>query len=65
MGATTRETPRPHRATYQDVIDAPTHRGAEIVDGALYVSPRPGSLATLAKTNLFCKAPSRPPQALP
>ena len=52
MAVTTRETPGPRRATYQDVIDAPAHRVAEIVDGALYVSPRPGSLAALAKTHL-------------
>ena len=40
------------RATYQDVIDAPAHRVAEIVDGRLYVSPRPPPLAALAKTCL-------------
>jgi Uma2 family endonuclease len=28
-------------ATYQDVIDAPPHRVAEIVDGELRLSPRP------------------------
>ena len=39
-------------ATYQDVIDAPAHRVAEIVDGTLYVSPRPPPLAALAKTGL-------------
>ena len=43
---------RRRRATYQDVIDAPVHRVAEIVDGRLYVSPRPGSLAALAKAAL-------------
>jgi Uma2 family endonuclease len=30
------------RATYQDVIDAPEHKVAEIIDGELVVSPRPG-----------------------
>ena len=30
-----------HRATYQDVLDAPAHRIAEIVDGTLYTHPRP------------------------
>ena len=30
------------RATYQDVLDAPAHRVAEIVDGTLYVGSRPG-----------------------
>jgi len=29
------------RATYQDVIDAPEHRVAEIIDGTLYTHPRP------------------------
>jgi Uma2 family endonuclease len=40
--ATPRRDPdaRP-RATYQDVLDAPPHRVAEIVDGALYTNPRP------------------------
>ena len=52
MAATTRETPGPRRATYQDVIDAPAHRVAEIVDGTLYVSPRPPPLAALAKSYL-------------
>ena len=31
----------PRRATYQDVLDAPAHRVAEIVDGTLYTHPRP------------------------
>ena len=30
-------------ATYQDVLDAPEHLVAEIVDGELYTSPRPAS----------------------
>ena len=29
------------RATYQDVLDAPPHMVAEIVDGTLYTHPRP------------------------
>ena len=29
------------RATYQDVLDAPAHRVAEIIDGTLNLSPRP------------------------
>ena len=49
MNASKRET---RRATYQDVIDAPAHRVAEIVDGRLYVSPRPPPLAALAKAGL-------------
>ena len=33
--------PPTHRATYQDVIDAPPHMVAEIVDGKLYAHSRP------------------------
>lgn len=40
------------RATYQDVIDAPPYKVAEIVDGELFVSPRPGPWAAFAKTYL-------------
>ena len=29
------------RATYQDVLDAPAHMVAELVDGVLHLSPRP------------------------
>lgn len=29
------------RASYQDVLDAPPHKVAEIVDGKLYIQPRP------------------------
>jgi len=29
------------RATYQDVLDAPPHKVAEVVDGKLYKHPRP------------------------
>ena len=29
------------RATYQDVLDAPAHRVAEVVDGNLHTHPRP------------------------
>ena len=47
-----RDSPRTPRATYQDVLDAPEHRVAEIVDGTLHVSPRPPTLAALAKTRL-------------
>ena len=36
-------TVRP-RATYQDVLDAPAHRVAEIVDGTLHTHPRPAPL---------------------
>jgi Uma2 family endonuclease len=29
------------RATYEDVLNAPEHKVAEIIDGVLYLSPRP------------------------
>ena len=32
---------RSARATYQDVLDAPAHRVAELIDGTLYTHPRP------------------------
>ncbi len=43
--------PQP-RATYQDVLDAPPHRVAEIVDGVLYTSPRPALPHALATSAL-------------
>src|SRR5689334_16449872 len=33
--------PVPRRATYQDVLDAPPHQVAEVIDGVLYTNPRP------------------------
>ncbi|MGB0680820.1 MAG: Uma2 family endonuclease, partial [Polyangiales bacterium] len=32
------------RATYQDVLDAPTEVIAQVIDGTLYTTPRPGVL---------------------
>ena len=40
------------RATYQDVLDAPAHRVAEIVDGTLYTHPRPAMPHALASSAL-------------
>ena len=40
------------RATYQDVLDAPAHRVAEIVDGTLHTHPRPAGPHTLAASSL-------------
>ena len=40
------------RATYQDVIDAPAHMVAEIVEGALYTHPRPAMPHALASSSL-------------
>ena len=30
-----------HQATYQDVVDAPAHMVAELIDGQLFLQPRP------------------------
>ena len=40
------------RATYQDVLDAPAHLIAEIVNGTLYTHPRPAPAHTLASSAL-------------
>ncbi len=44
--------PAPKRATYQDVLDAPAHRVAELVDGELRLSPRPALPHSVASTAL-------------
>lgn len=36
-------TKMPRRATYQDVLNAPSHKVAELVNGTLHMSPRPAS----------------------
>ena len=48
MGTTTtaareRDSAQTHRATYQDVVDAPEHRVAEIVEGTLHTHRRPAA----------------------
>jgi Uma2 family endonuclease len=40
------------RATYEDVLNAPEHKVAEIIDGVLYLSPRPAGEHGLATTEL-------------
>jgi Uma2 family endonuclease len=40
------------RATYEDVLKAPPHKVAEIVDGELYLSPRPAAPHALAASVL-------------
>ena len=40
------------RATYQDVLDAPAHQVAEVVNGTLYTHPRPAPAHALASSNL-------------
>jgi Uma2 family endonuclease len=44
--------PVKRRATYQDILDAPEHMVAEILNGELYVSPRPGAPHTAASSAL-------------
>jgi Uma2 family endonuclease len=41
------------RATYEDVLNAPEHKVAEIIDGVLYLSPRPAPLHAWATTSLL------------
>ena len=43
---------QPPRATYQDVLDAPAHLVAEIIDGTLYTHPRPAPRHATASTRL-------------
>jgi Uma2 family endonuclease len=45
-------TPVKRRATYQDVLDAPEHVVAEIINGDLYLSPRPAGPHTAAASAL-------------
>ena len=40
------------RATYQDVLDAPAHRVAEVINGTLYTHPRPAMPHALASSSL-------------
>ena len=40
------------RATYQDVLDAPPHKVAEIVEGTLYTHPRPALRHAIASSVL-------------
>jgi Uma2 family endonuclease len=51
-GVTDRKDGR-RRATYEDVLNAPEHKVAEIIDGVLYLSPRPAFQHALATSSLF------------
>lgn len=46
-------TPGRKRATYQDVIDSPEGMIAEIVDGELFLTSRPGAPHTVAASRLL------------
>ena len=43
------------KAVYQDVLDAPPHKVAEIIDGELYAQPRPAMPHALAGGTLYLK----------
>ncbi len=45
-------TQLPEPATYQDVLDAPPHKVAEIIDGTLHMNPRPAPRHAWASTGL-------------
>ncbi len=49
---TAKNYPSPPRATYQDVLDAPLHMVAEVVDGKLYTHPRPAPRHAVASSRL-------------
>ena len=49
------EPAAPSRATYRDVLDAPAHRVAEVVDGTLYTHPRPAAPHARASSSLGVK----------
>jgi Uma2 family endonuclease len=46
------ENPKKRRATYQDVIDSPPYKVAEIINGELRLSSRPGGPATAVASTL-------------
>ena len=50
--ATSRKAQLSHRATYQDVLDAPPHKVAEVVAGTLHMNPRPASRHAWASSGL-------------
>ena len=52
MAATRSEALVRRRATYQDVLDTPAHRVAEVVDGTLHTHPRPAMPHALASSHL-------------
>ena len=52
MAASASEARARGRATYQNVLDAPAHRIAEIIDGVLHTHPRPAPAHTLASSAL-------------
>ena len=67
MAASTSAALARRRATYQDVLDAPAHQVAEVVDGILHTHPRPAMPQARASSMLgvelggpFDRGPRRP-----
>ena len=52
MATSSSEALATRRATYQDVLDAPAHMVAEIINGALHTHPRPATRHVLASSVL-------------
>ncbi|MGI9251205.1 MAG: Uma2 family endonuclease [Pseudohongiellaceae bacterium] len=52
MNAQQKPPKKYRKATYQDVIDAPPNKVAELIDGTLYVQSRPAMPFALAKSAL-------------
>jgi len=56
MNIQTRSAMKPRRkASYQDVLDAPPHRVAEVLAGTLYTQPRPASRHAWASSGIGAK----------
>ena len=47
--------PAHRRATYQDVLDAPPNKVAEVIDGTLYMQPRPAAPHARASSGMGAK----------
>lgn len=45
----------PQPATYQDVLDAPPHKVAQVIDGVLHVHPRPAPRHARASSKIGAK----------
>jgi len=52
MAVVTPEARAPRQAAYQDVLDAPPHLVAEIINGMLHTHPRPAPAHALAASSL-------------
>ena len=52
MAVFRREALAPRQATYQDVLDAPAHLVAEILDGTFHTHPRPAPAHAVASSRL-------------